>query len=98
MPKPARTKLTPLSNPWPALDEFDRPAENPVPQDERHLGHPTAAGQRDVAVARAGGPSPGNGQPGVPKIQPGRRKPGVMGGGFGSHPVNDSKYDGPHDF
>lgn len=98
MPKPARTKLTELSNPWPAIRELDRPKENPVPQKERHLGHPTVAGLRDEGVVRAGGPSPGNGTPGVPRIQPGRRKPGVMGGGFGSSQVNDSLYDGPHDF
>lgn len=59
------------------------------------LGHPTVPGQRDEYELRMGGPSPGNGQPGVPKIWPGRD--GTMGvlGDFG-HPSNGRGfYDNP---
>jgi len=46
-----------------------------------HRGHPTAPGARDKHRARIGGPSPGNGQPGLPKpvIPPDSHGPGIPG-------------------
>lgn len=48
---------------------------------QTYRGHPTASGPNEEYVARRGGPSPGNGQPGVPRLQPRpeSKGPGVPG-------------------
>ena len=58
-----------LVTPWPQIEreETDRSAE------EMRAGHPTAPGYRDDYVPEVGSPHPGGGQPGVPKVWPGRR-------------------------
>lgn len=81
-----------LQNPWPQIERepLDMTAE------ELATGHPSAPGYREISDPRHGRPSPGNGQPGIPKIRPGRRGqkgfPANSGGGFPVQP--DIFYDG----
>jgi hypothetical protein len=80
---------------WPAF----WPAQGPMwPDDnERDLtgGHPTVTGDLDKNIVRAGGPSPGNGVPGVPRVHPGPRHGPGMPGPTPSGPMSPGViYDG----
>lgn len=78
-------------------DDIRREIEASRDPREMNMGHPTVPGLRDAYELRPGRPSPGNGQPGVPKLWPGREgtfgKPGPMG-----RPMQpDAFYDGLFD-
>ena len=59
-------------------------------------GHPTAPGDNDEYVARAGAPDWfDNGRPGVPRVQPGPRHSAGFPMAFGRPMQPGTKYDGP---
>ena len=67
-------------------DDIRREIEVSRTVEEMRVGHPTAPGFRDEYELRMGKPSPGNGQPGIPKIWPGHSGtygvPSTHGGPF----------------
>lgn len=72
--------------PYPFFDRLrgfkhDTDAIGGPTQREPMAGHPTAPGFNEPYVAQHGAPSPGNGTPGVPRVQPrpGSKGPGIPG-------------------
>lgn len=64
---------------------------------EAYRGHPTAPGPRDEYKRRAGGASPGNGQPGVPRFLPTAFQGPGLPGATPNGPIQpDVVYDNPY--
>ncbi len=87
-----------LTNPWPQITTRV-PLSERMDAREAMLGHPTAPGLRAPVKARMGGPSPGNGQPGVPLLVPSRYGTPGFPGQTSSGPVQpQTGYRGETDF
>jgi len=87
-----------LNPPWPQITSRVPLSERMSPR-EAQLGHPSAPGLRGETKPRAGGPSPGNGTPGVPVLVPGRYgTPGFPGQTSSGPTQPETGYRGETDF
>lgn len=87
-----------LTTPWPQITTRV-PLKDRMSAREALLGHPSAPGLRAAVKPRQGGPSPGNGQPGVPVLVPGRYgTPGFPGQTSSGPTQPGTDYRGEHDF
>lgn len=75
-------KMPLISNQQPYPEDMPDPAQEAfLRSHEAWRGHPTAPGLNEEQIVRTGAPSPGNGVPGRPRVQPtpGSQGPGLPG-------------------